>query len=98
MILCSNKLEKISKENKKKIIFIGRSNVGKSTIINALLKLNNLDDTLITNNSINTTVNLQQIKINKITIIDTPGYLSQGNLLMYLKQPVSQNNICRIKL
>ncbi len=80
-----NKLEKISKHNKKKIIFIGKSNVGKSSIINALLKLNNLDDKLITNNSINTTVNLQQIKINRLTVIDTPGYLSQGNLLMYLK-------------
>ncbi|MGL4948091.1 MAG: GTPase RsgA [Mycoplasma sp.] len=67
-----------------KHFFIGKSNVGKSSIINALLKLNELNPNLSCSPTINTTINLQKIDFGRFYIIDTPGFLSNDNILSYI--------------
>lgn len=69
-----------------KCIFIGRSNVGKSSIIKSLLKLNHLQDNLTINNAINTTINLQKIKLGYHFLIDTPGVVDKTNLITWVDQ------------
>ncbi|MGL4768841.1 MAG: GTPase [Mycoplasmoidaceae bacterium] len=66
---------------KKKIYFIGKTNVGKSTLINALLKFNKIDRQLTVSCHKNTTLSYSKIKIKKTDIIDTPGYPNLGNIL-----------------
>ncbi|MGL4950487.1 MAG: GTPase [Mycoplasma sp.] len=70
--------------NNQKCFFIGKSNVGKSSIINALLNINNIKHDLTVSSAINTTINLQKIKFKKYSIIDTPGLLSNDNILSYI--------------
>lgn len=72
------------KKNCKKIIFVGKSNVGKSSLINALLSLNNQKGLLTVSPFINTTIDLVNIKLNKISIIDTPGQLCTNNICNFL--------------
>lgn len=78
--------ELIIKAGKKKMksIFVGKSNVGKSSLINGLLSLHQLNPTLTTSNSTNTTISLQKIKLGKDTIIDTPGFIATDNLLNFI--------------
>lgn len=66
------------------IIFAGQSNVGKSSLINALLKAKKLPNLLITNAHLNTTINFQKINFKDYSIIDTPGQIKNDNLLSYI--------------
>ncbi len=84
MKLIDDEIKNLFKANKK-AIFVGKSNVGKSSIINGVLKLHDKKDILITNNAINTTININQIKIDRNYLIDTPGFISDDNLLNYIK-------------
>ena len=69
---------------KLKAIFIGCTNVGKSSLINQLSKLNNQEEELTVSPYINTTILLKQIKIGKNFIIDTPGLNQPKNILNYV--------------
>ncbi len=58
-----------------KFYFVGKTNVGKSSLINNLLKIKNKDSKLVTVSSFkNTTLDFNKIKIGMNTIIDTPGF------------------------
>lgn len=77
---------------KLKALFVGCSNVGKSSLINQLLKLNNQEQELTVSPFINTTILLKQIKMGKNLIIDTPGLPQNKNILNY----VSSSNVKKI--
>ncbi|ATZ20876.1 ribosome biogenesis GTPase YqeH [Mesoplasma coleopterae] len=94
-------LNKIKKTKTKKY-FIGSSNVGKSSIINSLLKANNLIPQIVESKYFNTTLDFIQIKLSSDDIIfDTPGIArsnSTANLLnkedwkyIYFNKEVAQN-------
>lgn len=70
--------QKISMVNKQKLkaIFVGQTNVGKSSLINGIFKVNKLQPELTISPYVNTTINLKKIKIDKNEIIDTPDFIS----------------------
>ncbi|ASZ09114.1 ribosome biogenesis GTPase YqeH [Mesoplasma chauliocola] len=93
-----NKIKK-TKTNK---YFIGSSNVGKSSIINSLLKANNLIPQIVESKYFNTTLDFIQIKLSSEDILfDTPGIArsnSVANLLnkedwkyIYFNKEIAQN-------
>lgn len=86
--------QKISMVNKQKLkaIFVGQTNVGKSSLINGIFKVNKLQPELTISPYVNTTINLKKIKIDKNEIIDTPGFLSPTNITNY----ISDANIKKI--
>ena len=77
----------ISKYKTSKIVYlVGNTNAGKSSLLNKIIKLCNLDDDLITTSSLPaTTIDLINIRINdELTLIDTPGLVSLDSFSSYL--------------
>ena len=64
----------------KQLIFLGRANAGKSTIINRLLENTDLTTSIYPG----TTLNEVKINIDDYTIIDTPGLIDKDNALTHL--------------
>ncbi|PPE04544.1 GTP-binding protein YqeH [Entomoplasma ellychniae] len=61
--------------------FIGSSNVGKSSIINAIMTANNLIPQVLVSNYFNTTLEFIDIKLDSQTkLIDTPGISRQNSI------------------
>lgn len=91
IIFCSIKsnssiknIDNIIKQSKNKNIFIGKSNVGKSSIIKRLCAINKVKENVVVSNFLNTTNNLNKIKLNKWTIVDTPGFINEHSILNYV--------------
>lgn len=85
----NNSIKRLNNEIKKlnpakKIYFVGKTNTGKSTLINKLLALNKLESNLTVSSYMSTTMDFKKIKINRHEIIDTPGFLDSGNILNYV--------------
>lgn len=77
-------ITKKSKNNK--VYIVGKTNVGKSSLINALLKFNKKEPILLVSPIKNTTVNLRQIQLTKFSyLIDTPGFENNNNFLSLIK-------------
>lgn len=70
----------VKEKGNKNIIFVGRVNVGKSTIINKLLENTDLTTSIYPG----TTVDSNEIKINDYTFIDTPGLLDGESFVSYV--------------
>ncbi len=68
----------------KKIYFIGKTNTGKSSLINKLLALNKLESHLSVSSYMSTTIDFKKINIKRHEIIDTPGFLDDKNILNYV--------------
>lgn len=69
------------KKNKSKKYFIGSSNVGKSSIINAILKANNLIPQIVVSKYFNTTLDFIEIKLDSETrMLDTPGVSRENSI------------------
>jgi ribosome biogenesis GTPase A len=70
-----------------KIYFIGKSNSGKSSVINALIRYSgSVIKPLTISGYLNTTIDVKQIKLQKHNIIDTPGFNSQNSVLSNLTE------------
>lgn len=81
------KVFNILKDNNYKNVFItGFTNAGKSTILNAFLRLNGMKEVLTTSSSINTTKESINININGINFIDTPGFKYNNSLYNELNE------------
>ncbi len=76
-------IEEASKD-KQKTYFIGKTNVGKSSLINALLSISKIDSKLVTSPIKNTTLNLIKIKMNRCQLIDTPGYPNEKSIFNFI--------------
>ena len=77
-------IEKYKKSNK--IYIVGFSNSGKSTLINKLLYNYSFNETIITTSNLpSTTLDQIEVKLNGLTIIDTPGLIDNQNIINYLK-------------
>lgn len=82
-----NRIYKYIKEaskNKKITYVFGKTNTGKSSLINALLRLNKEKELLTVSPYKNTTLNLSKILIEKNTIIDTPGIPNHDSILNFV--------------
>lgn len=79
--------------DRKKIYFIGRTNVGKSSLINTLLSFRKKQKLITVSPYRNTTINFNKIQIDKhVTIIDTPGYPCTNSLSL-LSNDIAKNII-----
>ena len=69
-------LNKLDKDNVRRIYIVGCTNSGKSTFINHILTSNQMVPTITTSAVPNTTASYILVKLNKkLTIIDTPGFI-----------------------
>ena len=76
-----DKIFSILTEKKYKNIFIsGLTNAGKSTLLNAFLRLNDKKELITTSSVPNTTLENINININGINFIDTPGFKYEVSL------------------
>lgn len=77
-------VESILKYRKnRKVYFVGCSNVGKSSIINAILKKysDETKDVITTSNIPGTTLNFIEIKLDEFSFIDTPGIFNDKQII-----------------
>jgi len=89
---------------KKECCFIGRSNVGKSSLINAITKTKKLAKTSKTPGRTQS-INIFEIN-NKINLVDLPGYgfakvskIKRENLMLLIEDYIKKrNNLCHIYL
>lgn len=93
IIISSNKnynfdelLDKINKYKKSNNVYIvGFTNAGKSTMINKLIYNYSDNKTEITTSPLpSTTLNTIEINLGNLTLIDTPGLLSEGDIANYV--------------
>lgn len=80
-------LLKIKKyKTSRNVYVVGHTNVGKSTLINTLMKNYSEYDSELTISSLpSTTLNKVNIKLSSdLTLIDTPGLVDSGNILNYV--------------
>ncbi len=78
-----NKINKYKKSNN--VYVVGYTNAGKSTMINKLIyNYSDIKTEITTSPLPSTTLNTIEIKLNDITLIDTPGLLDKGDISNYV--------------
>ena len=79
-------IDKITKDNVKRIYIVGFTNSGKSTFINHILTSNLKAPTITTSAVPNTTASYISIKLNKnLTIVDTPGFIDNNAIYNFVE-------------
>ena len=81
----SNLYNKLLSDKVNSIYVVGFTNSGKSTLINTLLLMNDLKGVITTSSLPNTTLEDINIKLKDITLIDTPGFVSENNICNYIE-------------
>ena len=73
-------------KSSKNVYIVGRTNVGKSTLINTLIKNYSDNEAMLTISPLpSTTLNKISVKLNDdLTLIDTPGLIDRGNVINYV--------------
>jgi len=79
-----NLYNRLVKDKVKKCFCIGYTNSGKSTLINSFLKSKGKKSIITTSPLPNTTTELINIKLDDLTIIDTPGFLNEKSIVNYV--------------
>ena len=79
-------LEKVQKDNVKRLYIVGFTNSGKSTFINHILTSLSKTPTITTSAVPNTTASYITIKLNKnLTIVDTPGFIDNNAIYNFVE-------------
>ena len=79
-------LQKVTKDNVKRLYIVGFTNSGKSTFINHILTSNLKAPTITTSAVPNTTASYITIKLNKnLTIVDTPGFIDNNAIYNFVE-------------
>lgn len=82
---------------KLKNYFIGDTNVGKTSLINKILKLNGSKKQFVVSSFLNTTIDFRKTKVNLHAIIDCPGSNFTKNILYALDPSQNLNKVLNIK-
>lgn len=75
-----SKIINITKENDNIAYIVGYTNSGKSTLINSITKKIDNTSNITTSSIPNTTIDYISIKVDGVTLIDTPGFNLENNL------------------
>ena len=73
-------------QTSKNVYVVGHTNVGKSSLINKLIKNYSVNENELTISPLpSTTLNKIEIELNEnLVLIDTPGLVDRGNLVNYI--------------
>ena len=72
---------------KKEVFLFGMSNVGKTTMLNSMIKtINKNNDLLTVSSAVSTTLAISSLQIGEITIYDTPGIINKKQATYYLNK------------
>ena len=78
-------LNKIDKDNVRRLYIVGFTNSGKSTFINSILSSINKKPVITTSSIPNTTASYITMKLsNKLTIVDTPGFIDNNAIYNFV--------------
>ncbi len=78
-------LDKLNKDNVRRLYIVGFTNSGKSTFINHILTSLSKSPTITTSSIPNTTASYIAIKLNsKLTIVDTPGFIDNDAIYNFV--------------
>ncbi|MEG0799417.1 MAG: GTPase [Bacilli bacterium] len=75
----------LNRKNIKNIYLVGKTNAGKSTLINSLSNSLGHITNIVTSEIPNTTIDFIKIKIGDYTFIDTPGFITETSIYNFLK-------------
>ena len=72
---------------KKEVFLFGMSNVGKTTLINSMIKnINKENDLLTVSSAVSTTLSISHIKVGELDFYDTPGIINKKQATYYLNK------------
>ncbi len=78
-------INRLNKDNIRRIYIVGFTNSGKSTFINSILSLNNKKPVITTSSIPNTTASFITMKLtDRLTIVDTPGFIDNNAIYNFV--------------
>ena len=89
----NNLLKVLMEEGKKEAYIMGITNAGKSTLLNKLMRENNLKKEILTSDKPNTTLDFIKIRIGEYTLVDTPGFPYENDDLALLKKEMKPTSL-----
>ena len=85
-------LDRIDKDNVRRLYIVGFTNSGKSTFINTILSSSNKKPVITTSSIPNTTASFITMRLtNKLTIVDTPGFIDNNAIYNFIEYKKIRN-------